>query len=255
MTRVIKLGGRAQDAPELGGDLTRAVENGDRLVVLHGGGDEVTGLMRSLGREPTFVQGRRVTTSEDLDIVRMVLSGRINKRLVRRFAKAGLTAAGISGEDAGTLRCRPFRHGEFGVVGEPASVSTLLLHAILDAGIVPVVSPLGTLEDGSPCNVNGDDAAAAVAVALSARELLFVADVPGVLSGDTVVKVLDRAAAAELIAAGAASGGMIAKLEAAWRAMEGGVARVRIGGPASITDPGAGTFLIAATAARSGAAQ
>ncbi|MGQ0765341.1 MAG: acetylglutamate kinase [Gemmatimonadota bacterium] len=255
MTRVIKLGGRAQNAPTLGGDLTRAVAQDSRLVVVHGGGDEVTGLMRSLGREPTFIQGRRVTTSEDLDIVRMVLSGRVNKRLVSQFTKAGLAAAGISGEDVGTLRCRPFGNGEFGAVGEPAAVSTLLLEALLDAGIVPVVSPLGTFGDGEPCNVNGDDAAAAIAVALGASELLFVADVPGVMRGDTLVNALDRAGAAELIAEGGASGGMVAKLEAAWRAVEGGVARVRIGAPASICDPGAGTLLTVATAARSGADQ
>jgi acetylglutamate kinase len=248
MIRVIKIGGRAQGDPALALAVRTARARGERLCIVHGGGDEVTALQRALGQEPTFVNGRRATTTEELAVVRMVLSGTVNKRLVGELLRARVPAAGISGEDGGLLGCRVFGGGSLGAVGEPAQVDPALVNALMDGGFVPVVSPLGRfLTDGAGCNVNGDDAAAAIAAAVGADELLLVADVPGVLGDDgRVIPRLDATGAEALIAAGVARGGMIAKLEAALRTLAHGVARVRIGGITAIADLEAGTALSAA---------
>jgi len=244
-TRVIKIGGRAQGDPALAVALAAAATAGDRLCVVHGGGDEVSQLQRQLGAEPTFLNGRRITTEGDLLVVRMVLSGTVNKRLVRAFTAAGLAAVGVSGEDGRLLTCRLFGDGALGAVGEPETVDPAVLHALFAAGLVPVVSPVGRFADGRGCNVNGDDAAAAIAAALGADELLLVADVPGVLDvAGACIPHLDGDGMTALIEQGGAKGGMIAKLESARRALDGGVTRVRVGNLAAIGDQSAGTTLV-----------
>jgi acetylglutamate kinase len=217
-----------------------------RTVVVHGGGDEVSALQRRLGQEPRFVGGRRVTTAEDLDVVRMVLSGAANKRLVRQFLAAGVPAVGISGEDAGMIEALPIEDGALGAVGVPTAVRRRMLDALLDAGFVPVISPLGIHRDtGEGLNVNGDDAAAAIAAALGADELLLLADVAGVLDSDSaVIRSIDLEGAEKLVSGGVARAGMAAKLQAARAAMEAGVSLVRIGGLEALTDAGAGTMVI-----------
>lgn len=250
--RVIKIGGRAQGDPGLASALASAVARGDEVCVVHGGGDEVSQLQRQLGAEPRFHDGRRVTTESDLLVVRMVLSATVNKRLVGTLATAGLAAAGISGEDGGLLTCRLFADGALGAVGEPETVNPALIRALLAGGFIPVISPVGRFADGRGCNVNGDDAAAAIAAALGADELLLVADVPGVLDGGGAsIPLLDGDGMAALIASGGATGGMIAKLESARRALQGGVGCVRVGNLVAISEPGAGTLLVADAERRS----
>ncbi len=244
VVRVIKIGGRAQGDARLAGAVAQAAASGVSLCVVHGGGDEVSQLQRQLGGEPTFRDGRRVTTESDLAVVRMVLSGTVNKRLVSEFLTAGVRAAGVSGEDGALLTCSRFGNGEFGEVGEPQVVDVRLLSALFAGGFVPVVSPLGRFADGRGCNVNGDDAAAAIASALGADELLLVADVAGVLDGNaSPIAALDADEMQALIANGIAVGGMIAKLEAAGRALTAGVQRVRIGDISAISDAQAGTTM------------
>lgn len=247
MTRVVKIGGRAQGDADLPGAIAAAHARGTPLCVVHGGGDEVTTLQRALGQEPRFVNGRRATTPEELGVVRMVLSGTVNKRLATAFMDAGVPTAGVSGEDGDLLLCSPFGDGSLGAVGTPSHVNPAILQALLAGGFVPVVSPLGRLaEGGAGCNVNGDDAAAAIAAALGASELLLVADVPGVLDeAGQVIARLGASDATELIASGVARGGMIAKLEAALRSIELGVSRVRVGGIAAIADLSLGTVITA----------
>lgn len=243
-TRVIKIGGRAQGDPALAAALAAAAAAGDRLCVVHGGGDEVSQLQRQLGAEPTFLNGRRITTEGDLLVVRMVLSGTVNKRLVRVLTAAGLAAVGVSGEDGRLLTCRLFGDGALGAVGDPETVHPALLHALFAADLMPIVSPVGRFADGRGCNVNGDDAAAAIAAALGADELLLLADVPGVLDATgACIPYLDGDGMAALVDGGGATGGMIAKLESARRALDGGVAVVRIGNISAIGDPSAGTTL------------
>ena len=245
MRRVIKIGGRAQADLALPGLLAKAVQNGDELVVVHGGGDEVTALQRRLGSEPTFVGGRRVTTEEDMEVVRMVLSGAVNKRLVRHLLDAGVAAIGISGEDGGMLPALLLDGGALGAVGEPLVADARPIEALLAAGFVPVVSPLGRhAETGQGLNINGDDAAAAIAGALKADELLLLADVPGVLDhSGAVVRTLSWDAVDEMISSGVARGGMSAKLQAARNALTAGVIAVRISDSSALLDPGAGTRL------------
>jgi acetylglutamate kinase len=243
---VIKIGGRAQGDPHLIAQLAAATGRGESLVIVHGGGDEVSALQRRLGLEPQFRGGRRVTSAEDLELVRMVLSGTTNKRLVAQLISAGVRAVGLSGEDAELLRAH-ITDAEFGRVGGAITANSLLLTHLWSGGFIPVVSPLGRDADdpqGGGLNVNGDDAAAAIATALGADELLLVADVPGVLEASgTVIASLDSAAAQALVTSGVAQGGMAAKLEAGALALHGGVRRVRIGDLRAITDASAGTCL------------
>lgn len=267
MRRVIKIGGRVQRDPSLAGAIAAAWrESPGALCVVHGGGDEVTALQRTLGREPTFRGGRRVTTAHDIEALRMVLSGSANKRLVAALGAEGLLAVGISGEDGALIGARPTGAAEMGHVGDPVHINAALLEHLLAGGYLPVISPLarnvmarsigfagaGASEERSPApdaditgalNVNGDDAAAAIAIAIGAEELLLVSDVPGVLAGGSPVRELTIAGAQDLIATGQATGGMAAKLEAALRAIDRGISHVRIGDLAAIADSGRGTLL------------
>lgn len=237
-TRVIKLGGRAQGDPRLPGLLAAAAKApGARLVVVHGGGDEVSAMQRKLGLEPKFIGGRRVTSAADLEVVRMLLSGTINKRVVAQLVTAGATAVGLSGEDGGLLTARVI-DPTFGRVGGDVKADRALLDHLLDGGWVPVVSPLARERgaQGAGLNVNGDDAAAAIAAALGADELLFVADVEGVLEEGATIPLLDADRIRDLAARGIAQGGMLAKMEAALLALQGGVQRVRIAALDAIAD-------------------
>jgi acetylglutamate kinase len=239
----VKIGGRAQNDPALPRLLAQAARKGDELVVVHGGGDEVTALQRRLGSEPTFIGGRRVTTAEDMEVVRMVLSGAVNKRLVRQLLDEGVAAIGISGEDGGLLPALLLDGGALGAVGEPLAADARPVEALLSAGFVPVVSPLGRhAETGQGLNVNGDDAAAAIAGALHADELLLLADVPGVLDpSGALLPAIQADAVDDLIASGIARGGMSAKLQAARRALAAGVSAVRIGDVHALLDLAVGT--------------
>lgn len=251
MRRVVKLGGRAQSADALAALVANAWNaSGGTLCVVHGGGDEISALQRTLGGEPRFTGGRRITTASDIDTIRMVLSGMVNKRLVARFGAAGTPAVGISGEDASLIVAQPLGVAEFGYVGMPSEINTLLIESLWLAGFMPVVSPLASSAEtpGTALNVNGDDAAAAIAVALGADELLLVADVEGVLdAAGSAIPRLDVDDARGLIASGVAGGGMAAKLEAAHAALAGGVLTVRIASMAALTDAERGTFISLAT--------
>jgi acetylglutamate kinase len=254
MTRVIKIGGRVQQAPELVPTLVAAWRSKPgALVVVHGGGDEVSALQRAMGREPQFIDGRRLTTDDDIALLRMVLSGLVNKRLVAALVAGGVPAVGVSGEDAALLAATPIDVTTMGRVGEPHHIDVRLVRHLLKGGFLPVISPLARdagSHAGNALNINGDDAAAALAVALGATELLLVADVPGVLDQGKVAPVLDSERATVLITAGAATAGMIAKLEASTRALTGGVPRVRIGDLSAIRDSAQGTRIVSAAASR-----
>lgn len=246
-TRVIKLGGRTQADPRLPALLASAAAS-QPLAIVHGGGDDVSAMQRRLGLEPTFVGGRRVTRDADLEVVRMLLSGTVNKRLVAALITAGARAVGVSGEDGALLSGRVV-DPTFGRVGREIEANPRLLRDLLAAGWLPVISPLARDREsasGDGLNVNGDDAATAIAVALSASELLFVSDVEGVLAHGQRVPRLDAVAIQELAASGEVQGGMLAKLEAAVAAIDAGVGAVRIGTLAAIADPAAGTTIVPA---------
>ncbi len=254
MKRVVKIGGRAQSDPRLPFALSVAAHSdsatkqttGDCLCIVHGGGDEVTNLQKKLGLESTFIGGRRVTSPQDLEIVRMVLSGATNKRIVAQMISRGVRAVGISGEDASIFTAQVTDH-HMGRVGGRVTVNASLIEHLVNGGFVPVISPLARDADdpsGGGLNVNGDDAAAALAAATQADELVLVADVPGVLENGEVIPVIDEAMAHRLISSGVAAGGMAAKLEAAFMALHGGAAAVRISGLEGISDTSAGTRIV-----------
>jgi acetylglutamate kinase len=247
--RVVKIGGRAQTDPRLASALRDAwQENPGGMCVVHGGGDEISAMQRALGREASFVGGRRVTSQGDLELLRMVLSGIVNKRLVNSLVTAGISAVGISGEDAALIRAEPIDEASLGFAGKPVGVNVALLRTLMQSRYLPIISPVGynaAGESGGLLNVNGDDAAAAIAVGLKAEELLLIADVEGVrdASGQTASS-LNGEAVRELIAKGIAVGGMAAKLESAQTALGLGVPRVRIGDLGALSDEESGTFII-----------
>ena len=245
--RVVKIGGRVQSDASLPALVAAAWRaRPGALVIVHGGGDEVSRLQRLTGSEPVFVGGRRVTGEADLETLRMALSGSANKRLVSALVALGVPAVGISGEDGGLLEAVP-DDPALGLAGRPSAVHPALLELLLGAGWLPVVSPGGrNAAGGGANNVNGDDAAAAIAAALGAVELLLAADVPGVLVSGAVVPRLTTTDASVLVRQGAAGGGMAAKLEAAAGALAAGVARVRISDAAAIADASRGTAIVPA---------
>lgn len=246
MRTVIKIGGRAQTSARLPERVSAAWnERPASFCIVHGGGDEISAFQRRVGLNPAFVNGRRVTTSEDMTVVRMVLSGLVNKKLVSHLVAAGAPAVGISGEDGAMLAAS--RIDSLGYAGTPTAVKIELIETLLAAGYLPVISPLATEEGGeagNALNVNGDDAAAAIAIALGASELLFVADVEGVLdeSGQAMT-CLGYNEAMDLALKGVINSGMRAKLEAGFAALTAGVERVRISTMEGLTDPGTGTLL------------
>lgn len=245
--RVIKVGGRPQLDPALAGALAAAhAAAPGSLVVVHGGGDEVSTLQKLYGVVAQFSGGRRVTSALDLDIIRMALSGSANKRLVSALNDAGVAAIGLSGEDAGLLLATPTERADLGFVGVPARVNVALLRHLLAGGYLPAISPVSRSDDlsaGATLNVNGDDAASAIAVAMAAEELVLVSDVEGVRVNGVPAGRLDADEARQLIEDGTAAGGMAAKLQAALGALDGGVARVRISDIAAIGAPDRGTVM------------
>jgi acetylglutamate kinase len=245
--RVVKIGGRPQLDPALTSALARAASAvPGSLIVVHGGGDEVSTLQRLYGVESRFSGGRRVTSVLDLEIIRMALSGSANKRLVAALNDANIPALGLSGEDAGLLTATPLDPDQYGHVGIPHAVNTALLRHLLGGGYLPILSPVSRSTSpslGATLNVNGDDAAAAIAVAMKAEELLLVSDVAGVMAQDEVVAALGPDEAQRLISDGTARGGMAAKLQAALAALDGGVERVRISDITAIEQLDRGTLL------------
>jgi acetylglutamate kinase len=204
-------------------------------------------MQRTLGKEAAFIGGRRVTSRDDLELLRMVLSGAVNKRLVNSLVAAGVPAVGLSGEDDALIGAEVIDAASLGFAGRPTAINVQLLRTLLEAGYMPVISPVGydtTSGKGGTLNVNGDDAAAAIAAALEAEELLLIADVEGVRGArGNLVQVLTIESARELIASGVATGGMAAKLESAHAALLAGVDRVRICDLAGLVDTERGTFI------------
>jgi len=245
--KVIKLGGRVQSDPALVSAIAHLWKSEPGGVCLiHGGGDEISSLQRALGREPSFINGRRITTDDDIEFVRMVLSGTANKRLVASLSAAGVPAAGISGEDGGLLSAEPIDAGKFGKSGKPVAANARLIETLLSSGFLPVISPVGTNRESpahEPLNVNGDDAAAMIAAVLNA-ELWLVADVAGVLDQNrNLIATLDQATTDSLVLEGTVNSGMHAKLEAGFSALASGASAVRIAGIDALMGKMDGTLL------------
>jgi len=200
---------------------------GIRPVLVHGGGPQIDEQMKRQGKVPEFRNGLRVTDAETLDIVRMVLVGKINRELVSAINVLEPIAVGVAGEDGRLLEATPIDHA-LGFVGKVGKVRTGLLYALLDDGLIPIVSTVGADIEGQPHNVNADDAARAIAVAMEAEKLIYLTSTPGLLEtpgdSESLIDRLSAAGARQRIEAASVTGGMIPKLLACAEAVEGGVA-------------------------------
>ena len=230
---VIKLGGAAMIEPKLEEQFAQDVllleSVGLRPIVVHGGGPEISRTLDRLGHRTEFVDGLRVTDEASMGVVEMVLSGKVNQRLVAALNRAGTQGVGLSGKDGGLLRARKLEsHKDLGQVGEVVSVETSLINMLLEDGRVPVVSPVGLGEDGLAYNINADVVAAELSAALGASKLIFLSDVPGFLEDDQVVSEMDADALKARIDRGEVTGGMLPKLQAALRALRAGVISVHL---------------------------
>jgi len=248
--KVIKLGGNELDRPGwLDTWAARVAGSAGHVVVVHGGGRAITDLSARLGLPVEQRDGLRVTTAGVAGVVEMALGGPVNRQVVAALRRAGVDALGLSGVDGGLLVAEPLDPA-LGHVGQVIAVRSSLLESLLLAGFTPVVAPMApdAATDGVPLNVNADDAAAAIAGALGAAELLLVSDVAAVRIGDAARATLNLGEVPALVAAGSVTGGMVTKIRAAAAALAAGAGAVRIGGLEMLDSPMAGTRIITATA-------
>lgn len=205
---------------------------GMRPVIVHGGGPQISSMMKRLGKESEFRQGLRVTDSETVDIARMVLRGQVNPQIVAAINVHGPLAIGVGGEDGGLISATPLANGELGFVGEVAAVNPTLVLRLLAEDLIPVVSTIGTDASGQSYNINADTVAGALAEALQAEKLVYLTDIEGLRRNvDDPDSLMRQTTAAELeamMADGALTGGMIPKVESCVRAVKGGVRRAHI---------------------------
>jgi len=234
-TVVIKFGGNAMVdealAHSFAADIVLLRAIGLKPVVVHGGGPQIGDLLDKLGISSEFRDGLRVTDADTLDVARMVLTGSVNADIVSAINQRDRVAVGLSGEDAGLITAEQ-RHVDLGYVGDVVEVDRRILDTLLAADFIPVISTIGSDNEGQSYNINADTAAIAIAANLEAEKLIYLTDVPGVLTdvGDpaTLVSRLSTARAKGLIADGVISGGMIPKIEACLDAVADGVGSAHI---------------------------
>jgi len=269
---VIKYGGSAQTDASLkegfAQDVVLLKYVGIRPVVVHGGGEQVTGMMEKLGKDPKFVDGLRVTDPETMDMVEMVLGGRINKEIVARINKHGGSAVGVTGKDGRLMHAvkkKPQRMSDangreklvdLGLVGDIEKLDTRLLDILLSNDFIPVVAPVGVAADGTSLNVNADTVAGCIAASLRAARLIYLTDVPGLLKdekdNESLLSTVRLSDVDDLRDKGIVAGGMIPKMESVTQAIYAGVEKAHfIDGrvPRSLllelfTDEGIGTEIV-----------
>jgi acetylglutamate kinase len=229
---VIKLGGHSMGSDEtldtFARDIVLMRQVGINPVIVHGGGPMINTMLEKLGIQSEFVNGKRVTDKATMEVVEMVLSGRVNKKIVQAINNQGGQAVGLSGKDANLMICDQ-TNPDLGLVGTPQVVNPDVLKTLFDNDLIPVIAPLGAGQKGETYNVNGDTAAGAIAAALKADRLLLLTDVDGVknLEGDILTE-LTSDQIISLIKDGVIAGGMIPKTETALKAIENGVRAVVI---------------------------
>lgn len=241
---VVKVSGHCLDDHDLIRQFARvAAERHEALVIVHGGGVEISLLQKKLDIEPRYVDGLRVTDAESLALVEMVLCGSVNKRLVRYLLAAGVDAQGLSGVDRGLIRARKMQHEtvDMAYTGEVVSVRGEVIADLLERGVTPVVAPV-SVGDCSNYNLNADPVAGAIANAIGAQEVLFISNVAGVLVDEELAKHLTRSQAFELIERGVIHGGMIPKVESALAVLSAGLPQAVITDLAGWATGGGTTF-------------
>jgi acetylglutamate kinase len=234
-TVVIKYGGHAMEDPALADlfaqDVVLMRLVGINPVVVHGGGPQITDLMRRLGKEPEFVDGLRVTDAETVDIVRMALVGKVNREVVAAVNRHGSLAVGLSGEDAGLITVEQ-RDPRLGFVGDVSKIEPSILERLLREELIPVVATVGVDETGQAYNVNADTVAGAIAISLGAEKLVYLTDVAGIYAdfGDdtSLVAQTDTQGLEQLLGAGKVGEGMVPKVRSCIDALRGGVHRAHV---------------------------
>ena len=260
-TIVIKYGGAAMKDSSLKTKIIRDIVFlacvGVHPVVIHGGGPEINTWLQKLNIEPLFKDGLRVTDAATMDIVEMVLTGRVNKELVSLINRAGASAVGLCGKDGNLIQARPVGKEGVGFVGEVTNVNTGLIESLVDNSYVPIISSVAADENGQAYNINADTVAGEIAAALQAEKLILLTDTPGILSDyhdpSTLLTQLDIQKARDLIEQGIVSGGMIPKVNCCVRSLAQGVRAAHILDgrlPHSLlleilTDEGIGSMIVA----------
>ena len=243
-TFVIKYGGAAQVEDKLKNSFAQDIVLmnfiGIKPIVVHGGGPRISQTMKKMGKEPSFIQGQRVTDQETMDIVEMVLGGLINKEIVALINSHGGKAVGLSGKDGGLIKAKKkllkkaIDAGEeeiidIGLVGEVDSVDPVILDCLERGGFVPVISPIGVGSNGEALNINADYAASAIASSLKAEKFILLTDVPGISDKrGRVISTISKKEIKKLIDNGTVSGGMLPKVQACTRAIDAGVKKTHI---------------------------
>ncbi|NTV53141.1 MAG: acetylglutamate kinase [Candidatus Firestonebacteria bacterium] len=237
-TVVIKYGGAAMTDPKLKPqvmqDIVLMKYVGMKPVLVHGGGPEITKAMQALGKQPVFVDGRRVTDLETMQITEMVLVGKLNQEIVALLNGQGGEAVGLSGKDGNLITARKLMAGaaDLGFVGEVTAIKPDVINTLDRDQFIPVIAPIGRDDEGNTYNINADDVAAAVAIALNADKLVLLTDVPGILSNPqdpgSLLSTLRVRDIADMVARGVITGGMQPKVRACERALNGGVGKTHI---------------------------
>jgi acetylglutamate kinase len=231
-TFVIKYGGAVMTDERLkemfAKDVTILRKIGVNVIIVHGGGKEITNLAATLNISSKFVDGQRYTDKQMIDVVLMVLAGRVNKEIVNLINCNGGNAVGLCGVDNLLLKAQRSTDKDLGLVGEVNYVNTPFLNMLVGNGMMPVISPLAAGEGGQILNVNADLAAGAIASALKAEKLVYLSDIEGVLIDKQLVSTLTLSEAESLIRKGAINGGMIPKVHSAFATLEAGVQKVHI---------------------------
>ncbi len=233
-TFVIKYGGAAMTDEILkqsfAKDVTILRKIGINIVIVHGGGKETTDIAAKLGLETRFVHGHRITDGKMINVILMVLAGKLNKEITNLINANGGNAVGLCGIDNNLLKARKLTNGveDLGMVGEVTSVNTSFVNLLLKEGTMPVISPIGSGPSGEIFNINADLAAGSIATALKAEKLVYLSDIEGILVNRKLISTLTRAQAEEYIRSGAIFGGMIPKVESAFQTLDAGVNKVHI---------------------------
>lgn len=237
-TVVIKYGGSAMTNPSINETIVQDIVLlklvGLKPIIVHGGGPEINHMLERLNIKSQFINGLRVTTKETMEVVEMVLAGKVNKQIVEMISRQGGCPVGLTGKDGKILRAKKLEKDgvDLGYVGEIVKVNTRLLKSLIDDSFIPIIAPIGSDDEGNTYNINADYAAVAIASAMGAEKLVFLTDVEGVLKDKenpkSLISFLSQEEARQYIASGIIAGGMIPKVECCMTALEKGVPMVHI---------------------------
>ncbi len=238
-TIVIKYGGNAMTEPDLKNSFARDIvllkQVGLQPIIVHGGGPQIGELLKALGKESTFIEGMRVTDQETMDVVEMVLGGKVNKEIVHLINQQGGSAVGLSGKDGDLIHAKQLKLSstdiaataseiiDLGHVGEVSGINPAILKTFIDSDIIPVIAPIGIGDNGETYNINADSVATSIAAVVKSEKLILLTNTTGVMDGDTLLTGLSPSQVNKLIDSEVIYGGMLPKIRCAVDALQSGV--------------------------------